>query len=91
MKNSTLIFKSAALIASIWFTFTHPAVTLFLLLVLLAIGILAYLAFSLLEFPTHGEDYGSEKYDYTMIPRKYNFIAIFIDWVDSFPSIIKKK
>ena len=91
MKNSTLIFRSAVVIAGIWFAFTHPFATLCILLIALTLAIFAYLVFSLLELGMHEEDYGNEKYDYTIVPKKYNFISIFIDWINSFPSIIKKK
>jgi hypothetical protein len=91
MKNSTLIFRSIALISSVLFAWFHPITTLLILLVLLAISTVAYLLFCIFELGDVWGEYGNEKYKYTIVPRKYNFITIFIDWVDSLPSIIKKK
>jgi hypothetical protein len=91
MKNSTLIFRSIALISGVLFAWFNPIATLLILLIALALAIFAYLIFSLLELGMHEKDYGNEKYDYTIVPKKYNFISIFIDWINSFPSIIKKK
>ena len=91
MKNSTLIFRSIALISNVLFAWFYPIATLLILLILLALGTFAYLVFCVLELGRIWGEYGNETYSYTIVKRKYNFISIFIDWVDSLPSIIKKK
>jgi 4-hydroxybenzoate polyprenyltransferase len=78
---------------------------LFILLLLTGIGILllnnpfllfwvlfCYIVFCILEpIVWRHEGYGNGFYEYSFLPRKYNIIAMFIDWIDSFPQIIKKK
>jgi membrane-associated phospholipid phosphatase len=91
MKNSTLIFRSIALISSVLFAWFHPIATLLILLILLALGIFAYLVFCVLELNKIRGEYSNKEFEYVIVPRKYNIIALFIDWVNSFPSIIKKK
>lgn len=90
MKNSTLIFRLITFISGVLFAWFYPFVTLCILLIILAVLAIYYLFYCLLEI-TQGDDYGNRTYEYTIIPRKYNFIAIFIDWLDSLPQIFKKK
>lgn len=91
MKNSTLIFRSIVLVGSILFAWFYPIATLIILLGTLTLGIFAYLVFCVLELGRIWGEYGNEQYKYTIVPRKYNIISVFIDWVNSFPPIIKKK
>jgi len=91
MKNSTLIFRSITLISSVLFAWFNPITTVIALLILLVLGTFAYLVFCILEFGMYESRYDNETYNYTIVKRKYNIFAIFIDWVNSFPSIIKKK
>jgi hypothetical protein len=91
MKNSTLIFRIIALISGILITLKAPLFMLLVVFIAILFVIFAYFIFCLLELFAHESDYGNEYYDYTVLPRKHNLIAIFIDWVNSFPSIIKKK
>jgi hypothetical protein len=91
MKNSTLIFSSIALIGGVLFAWFYPIAILLILLIALVLGTFAYLVFCVLEFGMYERGYGNEEFKYIIVPRKYNFIAIFIDWINSFPPIIKKK
>jgi len=91
MKNSTLIFRSITFISSVLFAWFHPITVVVISLIVLALGMFAYLVFCILEFGMYESRYDNETYNYTIVKRKYNIFAIFIDWVNSFPPIIKKK
>jgi hypothetical protein len=91
MKNSTLIFRIIALISGILIVWKAPLFMLLVVFIAILFVIFAYFLFCVLELFAHSSDYGNEYYGYTIVPKKYNVISIFIDWMDSFPSIIKKK
>ena len=95
MKNSKLLLILLLLTGIGILFWANPVVFLLVLTVLIVLsvtGSLGYITFCILEVVIRkNHEYGNEFFDYTMIPRKYNIIAMFIDWIDSFPQIIKKK
>lgn len=92
MKNSKLSLILLLLTGIGMFFWANPVVFLLILIVLLVTGSLGYITFCILEVVVRkNHEYGNKFFDYTMIPRKYNIIVMFIDWIDSFPQIIKKK
>ena len=89
MKNSTLIFRLILLIGGILIAWFFPLAIVMLLAAFFVFGAMAYFVWCILEV---GKPiYGNKPNEYTIIPKKYNLIAIFIDWINSFPPIIKKK
>ena len=90
MKNSKLLFILLLLTGIGTLLWVNPVVFLLILIVSSIVGLFAYTVICIFEIFNY-ERYGNGKNDYTMIPRKYNIITVFIDWVDSFPQIIKKK
>jgi len=91
MKNSTLVFIILLVNCIGLFIWFQPLISLYISLIILALAILFYLLYCLLELGMYEEDYGNKKYNYTILPKKYNIFAIIIDWINSFPQIIKKK
>lgn len=91
MKNSTLIIRLIIAIVSIWFVFTYPVIVALGILIFIALFIFFYVLYCAMEHDMDPENYGNKKYEYVFIPKKYNFITIFINWINSFPPIIKKK
>jgi hypothetical protein len=91
MKNSTLVFIILLVNCIGLFIWFQPIVTLLVLLIIACVSLFVYLTISICEINTYRDRYFNEEYNYTIIKRKYNIISIIIDWVDSFPQIIKKK
>jgi hypothetical protein len=85
MKNSTLVFKLIAFISLILFALFNLYVTLFLIIALLVSIIVFYLIVCISETVRYTDD------KYNLIKRKYNIVTIIINFLDSFPQIIKKK
>lgn len=92
MKNSKLLFILLLLTGIGMLFWANPVVFLLILIVLSVMGLFGYTVICILELLHYKNDrYGNEYFNYGMIPRKYNILSMFRDWIDSFPQIIKKK